>query len=169
MLHAKKIYLSFCQSQFLSAQIRQGISLQILLMKFSFCFICLLFSCFTFSQDLIQKKDIIYANALNWQNKDKELKLDIIYPSNEKKLPIIVYLHGDGFLYGSKEPDSAFCQRLAKAGFLVANVSIARVMAGRIKISSPPLLKLPTGPSKMQMLLWVTWFIMLLHTRWILH
>ena len=91
-------------------------------MKYSFCFICLLFFCVTFSQDLVHKRDIIYAKAANWQNQAKELKLDIIYPPKEKKLPIIVYLHGGSFLDGSKESDSAFCQRLAKSGFVVANV-----------------------------------------------
>jgi predicted peptidase len=91
-------------------------------MKYSFCFICLLLFSVVFSQDLIHKEDIIYAKAPNWQNQVLDLKLDIIYPSKGKKLPLIVYLHGGGFIDGSKEYHSTFCQRLAESGFVVANL-----------------------------------------------
>jgi poly(3-hydroxybutyrate) depolymerase len=93
-----------------------------LLMKSSFCVIYLLYFGVAFSQDLVQKKNIIYAKASNWQNQAMDLKLDLIYPSKAKKLSLIVNLHGGSFLDGSKEPDSAFCQRLARSGFVVANV-----------------------------------------------
>src|SRR5215218_7872134 len=91
-------------------------------MNYTFCFICLLSCSIVFSQDLIFKKDIVYAKAPNWQNRGIDLKLDLVYPSEGKKLPLVVYLHGGGFFDGTKEPDSAFCRRLAQSGFVVANV-----------------------------------------------
>ena len=91
-------------------------------MKYTFCFICLLFSSAAFSQELAQKKDIIYAKAPNWQDQFQDLKLDIIYPSRAKKLPLVIYLHGGSFIDGSKEYHSAFCQKLAKRGLVVANL-----------------------------------------------
>lgn len=100
--------------------------IQVLFMKYSLCFTSLLFFYSTFSQELVNKRNIIYATAPNWQNRFEELKLDIVYPSKKKKLPIIIYLHGGGFLEGSKEPDSSFCQRLAKSGFFVANIEYRR-------------------------------------------
>ena len=76
-----------------------------------------------FSQDLTYKKDIVYGKASDWHSNTQNLRLDLFYPQGEKTLPLIVYVHGGGIEEGSnKEFSMPFCERLAKNGFVVANV-----------------------------------------------
>jgi hypothetical protein len=83
----------------------------------------LLFSCSIAISQPIMKKDVVYGKATNWRNQPTELKMDIIYPSSGKKLPLIVFMHGGGFMEGSsKDPTYPFCNRLSKNGFVVASV-----------------------------------------------
>jgi acetyl esterase len=50
--------------------------------------------------------------------------LDVYYPrSTRKKLPVVVDIHGGGFLYGSKEMNKPFGYHLAKRGFIVFNLN----------------------------------------------
>ncbi len=50
--------------------------------------------------------------------------LDIYYPEGTKeKLPVIIDIHGGGWMYGYKEINKYFCLRLAKKGFLVASIN----------------------------------------------
>lgn len=50
--------------------------------------------------------------------------LDIYYPENtEEKLPVIVDIHGGGWLYGYKEINKYYCLKLAEKGFLVASIN----------------------------------------------
>ncbi|HEV8286050.1 MAG TPA: alpha/beta hydrolase [Chitinophagaceae bacterium] len=91
-------------------------------MKHPYFFACLLFFCSSFSQDLVHQKDIIYGKAPNWKDQMEDLRLDLIYPSKTKKLPLIVYMHGGTFLNGSKKNLTKFCEQIAKKGFVVANL-----------------------------------------------
>jgi poly(3-hydroxybutyrate) depolymerase len=91
-------------------------------MKYCFFSFCLLCFCGTFSQNLVYKKNIVYAKAPDWHNKLLDLKLDLIYPYSVKKMPLFVYVHGGGFVQGFKEDHTPFCERLAQKGFIVANV-----------------------------------------------
>jgi poly(3-hydroxybutyrate) depolymerase len=87
------------------------------------CAVFLIFFENVFSQDLTFKNDIIYRESADWQNNIRKLKLDIIYPSERRLLPLIVFVHGGGFDANStKEFSTPFCQKLAKCGFIVANV-----------------------------------------------
>lgn len=50
--------------------------------------------------------------------------LDIYYPENTKeKLPVIIDIHGGGWMYGYKEINKYYCLKLASKGFLVASVN----------------------------------------------
>lgn len=52
--------------------------------------------------------------------------LDIYYPENtpdDAKLPVIIDIHGGGWMYGYKEINKYFCLKLAKKGFLVASIN----------------------------------------------
>ena len=50
--------------------------------------------------------------------------LDVYYPENTKgKLPVIVDIHGGGWVYGDKELNKYFCLDIAKRGFAVVNLS----------------------------------------------
>ncbi len=50
--------------------------------------------------------------------------LDIYYPVHTKeKLPVIIDIHGGGWMYGYKEINKNFCLKLAEKGFLVASIN----------------------------------------------
>lgn len=50
--------------------------------------------------------------------------LDVYYPENtDKKLPVIIDIHGGGWMYGDKELNKIYCFYLAKRGFTVFNIS----------------------------------------------
>ena len=63
-------------------------------------------------------KDISYIN-----DHSIEHKLDIHYKSNQEYKPIIVNIHGGGFISGYKEMDSLFANYLAQRGFVIFNVN----------------------------------------------
>ncbi len=50
--------------------------------------------------------------------------LDIYYPQGAKEnLPVIIDIHGGGWMYGYKEINKYFCLKLAQKGFLVASIN----------------------------------------------
>ena len=54
----------------------------------------------------------------------REHLLDIYYPEETvKKLPVIVDVHGGGWLYGYKEINKHYCLKLAQKGFIVASIN----------------------------------------------
>lgn len=96
---------------------------KIKILKYSVFLPFLFYSCSLFAQELITKKDIVYGNAVNFRNKAEDLRLDMVYSIKGKKLPLIVYLHGGGFMESaSKTAHLSFCEGIAKTGFAVANV-----------------------------------------------
>ncbi len=52
-----------------------------------------------------------------------EHKLDIYYKENKKPKPIIIDIHGGGFISGYKEMDSLFANYLAQRDFVVFNIN----------------------------------------------
>lgn len=54
----------------------------------------------------------------------REHCLDVYYPENtDAKLPVIIDIHGGGFVYGDKELNRSFCYHLARRGFTVFNLN----------------------------------------------
>ena len=50
--------------------------------------------------------------------------LDVYYPKDTKeKIPVIIDIHGGGFLYGYKEMNKLYCYHLSKRGFIVFNLN----------------------------------------------
>lgn len=50
--------------------------------------------------------------------------LDVYYPKGTtEKLPVIIDIHGGGWMYGYKEINKNFCLKLAEKGFLVASIN----------------------------------------------
>ena len=50
--------------------------------------------------------------------------LDIYYPEQSQgNLPVIIDIHGGGWMYGDKELNKIYCMNLAQRGFLVFNIS----------------------------------------------
>ncbi len=51
-------------------------------------------------------------------------RLDVYYPENaEGPLPVIIEIHGGGWMYGTKDLNKIYAQYLAKRGFVVFNLS----------------------------------------------
>lgn len=66
-----------------------------------------------------QVLDISYAG-----DTQKAHLLDIYYPETaEGKLPVIIDIHGGGWMYGYKEINKYFCLKLAEQGFCVASIN----------------------------------------------
>lgn len=56
----------------------------------------------------------------------KEGFLDIYYPKNKgEQMPVIVWIHGGGFIGGSKDSRQDYAMTLADAGYVVANINYA--------------------------------------------
>ena len=70
----------------------------------------------------IQKvKDIAYIDDGNIYH-----QLDVYYPQGTKKnakLPVIIDIHGGGWMYGDKELNEYYCLALAEQGYCVFNLS----------------------------------------------
>ena len=68
---------------------------------------------------ITQITDIPYAD-----DDMKEHLLDLYYPEGTtEKLPVIIDVHGGGWLYGYKEINKYYCLKLAEKGFLVASIN----------------------------------------------
>lgn len=71
----------------------------------------------TTPKDIIRYDDIVYGADPKWQS------LDVYRPktADGKKLPVIVSVHGGGWVYGDKERYQFYCMNLAQRGFAVVN------------------------------------------------
>lgn len=67
--------------------------------------------------DIIRYDDIVYGEDAEWQS------LDVYRPKSAEgqKLPVIVSVHGGGWVYGDKERYQFYCMNLAQRGFAVVN------------------------------------------------
>lgn len=75
----------------------------------------------TFPTDLIEDNDIAYLPTGHEYH-----KLDVYYPEgtpSKAKLPVIIDIHGGGWLYGDKDLNKNYCLHLAQKGFVVFNIS----------------------------------------------
>ena len=62
--------------------------------------------------------------------------LDTYYPSQvEKKLPVLIDIHGGGFMSGDKELNRLFGLHMAKRGFLVFNLNYRLALSG-VKVAN---------------------------------
>lgn len=70
-------------------------------------------------EGLVKVLDIPYID-----DGEKAHLLDIYYPENTtEKLPVIIDIHGGGWMYGYKEINKNFCLKLSEKGFLVASIN----------------------------------------------
>lgn len=70
----------------------------------------------TTPENVIRYDDIHYGPDKDWQ------KLDVYRPKgNDEKLPVIVNVHGGGWVYGDKELYQFYCMSLVQFGFAVVN------------------------------------------------
>ena len=72
-------------------------------------------------ENIVKDVDIPYIDDGNIYH-----KLDVYYPSDRddvRSLPIIVDIHGGGWMYGDKELNEYYCLELASRGYVVFNIS----------------------------------------------
>lgn len=71
----------------------------------------------TTPHDVERFDDIVYGDDPKWQI------LDVYRPreASGKRLPVIVSIHGGGWVYGNKEVYQFYCMSLAQHGFAVVN------------------------------------------------
>ncbi len=70
----------------------------------------------TTPEDIIRYDDILYGQDTDWQ------VLDVYRPRNVSgDLPVIISVHGGGWVYGDKERYQYYCMELALQGFAVVN------------------------------------------------
>ena len=60
-------------------------------------------------------------NNISYGPYGKSNLLDVYRPANHKNCPIIVNVHGGGYVYGDKELYKRYCMDLARRGFAVVN------------------------------------------------
>ena len=63
-----------------------------------------------------------FDNILYGADKERNV-LDVYRPKNSGKLPVIVSIHGGGWVYGDKDIMQYYCMSLAEHGFAVINFS----------------------------------------------
>ncbi|MBE5842718.1 MAG: alpha/beta hydrolase [Butyrivibrio sp.] len=84
----------------------------------------------TTPEDIKRFDDIVYGSDATWQ------VLDVYRPkSAEGKLPVIISVHGGGWVYGDKERYQYYCMSLAQRGFAVVNFTYR--LAPEFKFPSP--------------------------------
>ncbi len=68
-------------------------------------------------EDIIRYDNLVYGENPDWQ------VLDVYRPKKlqNQKLPVIVSVHGGGWVYGDKERYQYYCMSLAQNGFAVVN------------------------------------------------
>lgn len=70
----------------------------------------------TTPEDIMRDDNILYGTDTKWQ------LLDVYRPKQyEGKRPVIVSVHGGGWVYGTKKTYSFYCMSLAQRGFAVIN------------------------------------------------
>jgi acetyl esterase/lipase len=71
----------------------------------------------TTPEDVRRYDDIVYGSDPKWQS------LDVYRPKDKdgEILPVIVSVHGGGWMYGDKERYQFYCMSLAQMGFAVVN------------------------------------------------
>ena len=73
----------------------------------------------TFPENIAAVFDIPYINS-----GDRGHLLDVYYPNNmEGPFPVIINIHGGGFLFENKENNRLYCYHIAKNGFIVFNIN----------------------------------------------
>lgn len=82
-----------------------------------------------FPSGIVQKCNISYGPHGKWN------LLDVYRPAGKDNCPIIVNIHGGGFVYGTKEVYKRYCMDLARRGFAVVNINYR--LAPRWKFPTP--------------------------------
>jgi acetyl esterase/lipase len=69
--------------------------------------------------------DVVYGSAKDWLGQTENLAMDIYQPVIEsgKKYPLVLLVHGGGFVTGDKNTAVQKCQILADSGFVTVSIN----------------------------------------------
>lgn len=70
--------------------------------------------------------DVTYGSNTNWKGEEESLKLDIYSPpemEEGKKYPLVLFVHGGGYLTGDKKSAADKCTVLADSGFIAVSIN----------------------------------------------
>lgn len=86
----------------------------------------------SFDESLINRKDVECRSDLRYGTDEKIHTMDIFYPkySGDNMLPVLINVHGGGWIYGSKEGYRPYCMMLASWGFAVVSFNYRLVPEG---------------------------------------
>lgn len=82
----------------------------------------------------LQKANAQKMTTLTYfQNDTLKLDLDLFLPekASDKKLPLLLYVHGGGFSGGDRNSGHSLCKYLAKNGYAAATISYSLYMKGK--------------------------------------
>lgn len=73
-------------------------------------------------------QDVVYGKNNDWNGKMVNLTLDLYKPEqkihvNSSSYPLILFLHGGGFLTGDKSQGADYARALTKKGYVVASIN----------------------------------------------
>jgi acetyl esterase/lipase len=73
-------------------------------------------------EGLVEHRDIIYTTLENTRFGDRDLHLDIFRPAGDKKLPVLIMIHGGGWSSGDKSMEIPLAQQIAARGYVTITV-----------------------------------------------
>lgn len=87
--------------------------------------------------ETINKQVHVVKDVLYDEHGMENSLLDIYYPKHAgKELPVIMWIHGGGFVSGNKEQTQEYGMALANAGYVVANINYALAPGQNIRVPS---------------------------------
>lgn len=70
--------------------------------------------------------DVVYGSNVDWKGNTTSLKMDIYSPPDMqegKKYPLVLFIHGGGYLSGDKKSANDKCSILADSGFIAVSIN----------------------------------------------
>lgn len=74
----------------------------------------------------IKTKNVTYAKNVDYYGVQQDLKLDVYFPYQRNpqniRYPLIIFVHGGGFVSGAKEAGEEFCRKMNDKGFVAVSI-----------------------------------------------
>lgn len=72
-----------------------------------------------------------------WYGESKRERLDLIYPNKRgnEKLPVFFYIHGGGWIAGSKEARRNYCSKFSDSGYFVVSIEYELAPEARFPVA----------------------------------
>ncbi len=76
-------------------------------------------------QQPIPLRNVTYGHALDYAHREVALQLDLLFPSlnRQQRYPLVVLIHGGGFVNGNRQDMEVWALPFVQRGFVVATVS----------------------------------------------